>query len=121
MAAALCPAGPRRRLLRLQLATLLGTLLLAPAWALDTQPLLELNHADRAELESLPGIGPQLAARLLAERERAPFRDWLELLHRVRGLGPALARRLSQAGLRVNGMAYAARNDEVRPVPGSLP
>ncbi|MFN5049121.1 ComEA family DNA-binding protein [Roseateles sp.] len=83
--------------------------LLHPALGAQAQsPLLELNQADRAELESLPGIGPQLAERLLAERARALFNDWPDLLRRVRGLGPSLARRLSGAGLRINGHAYEA-------------
>lgn len=94
---------PRRR--RCFLAALL---LLAPLCAGAQSPLLELNRADRAELESLPGVGPQLAGRLLAERARSPFADWSDLLRRVRGLGPRLARRLSEAGLRVDGRAYEA-------------
>lgn len=92
---------PRRRWLRL------AALLLSPLSLQAQAAPLELNRADRAELESLPGIGPQLAERLLAERARAPFANWPELLRRVRGLGPRLARRLSGAGLRVNGQAYA--------------
>ncbi|QPF73659.1 helix-hairpin-helix domain-containing protein [Roseateles sp. DAIF2] len=79
--------------------------LLAPGWLWAQPHLLELNQADRAELESLPGIGPQLAERLLAARAQGPFADWAELRRRVRGIGPALARRLSDAGLRVRGRA----------------
>lgn len=99
----------RRHCLRcLHRALLPLGLLLLPLGAQAQSPLLELNQADRAELESLPGIGPQLAERLLAERARAPFNDWPDLLRRVRGLGPSLARRLSGAGLRINGQAYEA-------------
>lgn len=100
MTARATPLARRRRLLLAALLLPLG----APAQS----PLLELNQADRAELESLPGIGPQLAERLLAERAQSPFRDWPDLLRRVRGLGPRLAHRLSQAGLRVNGQAHEA-------------
>ncbi len=67
---------------------------------------LELNRASRAELESLPGIGPALADRLLAERERRAFSDWVDLRQRVKGLGAATARALSAQGLRVQGQAY---------------
>jgi competence protein ComEA len=66
---------------------------------------LELNTASRAELESLPGIGPELASRLLAARAQAPFADWAELRRRVHGIGEASARRLSAHGLRVQGQA----------------
>lgn len=52
------------------------------------------NTATAAELERLPGIGPSLAARIVEERERAPFRV-LEDLIRVRGIGAALATRLA--------------------------
>ena len=83
----------------------------APACA---QAGLEANTATRAELESLPGLGPALVQRLLAAR---PFADWADLLERVRGLGAASAEKLSGAGLRVAGAAYAparpSRRDEV--------
>jgi len=48
---------------------------------------LDLNRANAASLESLPGIGPVRAAAIVAERERRPF-DSLEALTRVHGIGP---------------------------------
>ena len=75
----------------------------APAWAARAEMPLEANTATRAELESLPGLGPALVQRLLAAR---PFADWADLLKRVQGLGAASARKLSAAGLRVAGAAY---------------
>ncbi|MCV2357943.1 helix-hairpin-helix domain-containing protein [Paucibacter sp. TC2R-5] len=68
--------------------------------------LLEANEASRAELESLPGLGPGLVEKLLNARALALFSDWADLLHRVRGIGPAKASKLSALGLRVNGTAY---------------
>ncbi len=57
-------------------------------------PLLDLNTAQAADLERLPGIGPRLARRIVEERERAgPFRAPREL-HRVRGLGPRMVEAL---------------------------
>jgi competence ComEA-like helix-hairpin-helix protein len=48
---------------------------------------LELNLAEAAELRQLPGIGPVLAGRIIAERERAgPFRS-VDELARIPGLG----------------------------------
>lgn len=46
---------------------------------------VSLNHASRAELESLPRVGPTLAARIEAGR---PYRS-LDELDRVKGVGPA--------------------------------
>lgn len=70
--------------------------------------LFELNHASRAELESLPGLGPQKVEAILSERLRAPFDDWASLRRRVKGLGPKLLQKISDGGLRVNGRAYAS-------------
>ena len=68
---------------------------------------VELNTASQAELESLTGVGPTLSDALLAERQRAgPFADWRSLVRRVKGLGPARARQLSAAGLRVAGQPW---------------
>ena len=75
-----------------------------PAWA---QATVEANTATRAELESLPGLGPALVQRLLAAR---PFQGWADLMHRVPGVKAAVARRLSNAGLRVGGTAFAPVN-----------
>ncbi|HET7863085.1 MAG TPA: DUF655 domain-containing protein [Burkholderiaceae bacterium] len=66
----------------------------------------DVNHASQAELESLPGIGPAASGRILEERQKRPFKDWADLIGRVKGLGPASAARLSAAGLTVDGMGY---------------
>ena len=61
---------------------------------------VDVNTATRAQLESLPGLGPALVQRLLAAR---PFTGWPDLTGRVPGIKAAMARRLSAAGLRVAG------------------
>ncbi|HEX7118245.1 MAG TPA: helix-hairpin-helix domain-containing protein [Longimicrobiales bacterium] len=56
--------------------------------------VLDLNRATAAELESLPGLGPALAARIVAYRDSVgAFADVAELV-RVRGIGPATLERL---------------------------
>ena len=56
---------------------------------------LDLNRATPAELERLPGIGPELARRILEARAaRGSFRSPEELLE-VRGIGPAMLERLA--------------------------
>ena len=48
---------------------------------------VNLNTAGPEQLESLPGIGPDLAQSIVAERERSgPFRIHEELI-RVKGIG----------------------------------
>jgi competence protein ComEA len=68
---------------------------------------VEVNRASQAELEMVRGIGPQLSERLLQARAAGPFRDWADLVARVPGLGPHTARRLSAAGLRLEGQPLA--------------
>lgn len=55
---------------------------------------LDINRADAEGLRLLPGIGPSLSARILAERRaHGPFGS-VEALTRVRGIGPASVARL---------------------------
>ena len=56
-------------------------------------PPVDVNRADAARLETLPGIGPALAARIIEARRRAPFRS-VQDLQRVRGIGAATVARL---------------------------
>lgn len=72
---------------------------------------VEVNTATRARLEALPGLGPALVQRLLAER---PFADWADLMRRVPGVKAGTARRLSAAGLRVAGQPWSAAGSEAR-------
>lgn len=44
--------------------------------------LVDLNHADEAALDSLPGIGPVTAAKIIGARENAPFASLDELVTR---------------------------------------
>jgi competence protein ComEA len=67
---------------------------------------LEINQATAAELDSIRGIGPGLSTPILAERSKAPFQGWADLLARVKGIGPVTAARFSAQGLMVDGAAY---------------
>ena len=65
--------------------------------AATTRPsnaVIDLNRATARELDELPGVGPVLAGRIIAHRERhGRFRHPEELLA-VRGIGPRLFARL---------------------------
>ncbi len=52
---------------------------------------LNLNAASQSQLEALPGIGPAMAARLIAAR---PYRTLADL-DAVRGVGPVLMGKLT--------------------------
>lgn len=65
-------------------------------WPAEEDHRTDLNAADVAELVRLPGVGPVLAERIVAEREaRGPFAS-VEELARVPGLGPARVRALAR-------------------------
>ena len=67
----------------------------APASA-PANPVLNVNRATAVELERLPGIGPALARRIVADREaRGPFATVPDL-DRVSGIGPAMVARLGK-------------------------
>ena len=58
---------------------------------------LDLNRASADELESLPGVGPKMAARILAERaKRGRFKSAKDL-GRVKGIGPKTLAKLLPA------------------------
>ena len=69
---------------------------------------LEVNTANEAELDSVRGLGPSSTERILTARERGPFTNWADLMQRVKGIKPATATRLSDAGLTVAGQPFTA-------------
>jgi competence protein ComEA len=50
---------------------------------------IDPNSADARALQRLPRVGPALAARIVAERDKAPFTSAADLT-RVSGIGPAM-------------------------------
>jgi len=56
---------------------------------------VDLDRASAAELTVLPGIGPRLAERIVADRADHGAFATVDDLARVRGIGPALVRRIA--------------------------
>ena len=81
---------------------------------------VDLDIAGVDQLDRLPGIGPTLAARIVADRAaRGPFGS-LAGLQRVNGIGPALAARLQpyvtfSLPSRPNDAEHSARQGTRRP------
>lgn len=78
-------------------STLLLTLLCAAA----AHAGVDVNTATEAELDGIKGIGPRTTALIMEERNRSPFKNWQDLMARVKGIKPASASRLSSNGLTV--------------------
>lgn len=56
--------------------------------ALTVGQLLDLNRVGEADLALVPGLGAEVAARLVAARPDGGFSTWAEV-DRVEGIGPA--------------------------------
>ena len=67
---------------------------------------VEINQASEADLDGIKGLGPATTRLILAERQKAEFKSWADLISRVKGLGENSAAKLSEAGLSVNGVSY---------------
>ena len=60
---------------------------------------VEINTATDEQLQSLRGIGPAMAGRIIAERARAPFNSLADFDERVKGVGTITLRRWVTDGL----------------------
>ena len=67
---------------------------------------VDANKATQAELESVKGIGPSISGKILDERKKANFKDWSDLVERVKGVGDGNAAKFSTEGLTVNGQGF---------------
>lgn len=84
---------------------IVATLLAILAFACHAASV-DVNNATQAELESVKGIGPAIAERILDERHKGPFKDWQDLIDRVKGIRGSSAAKYSAEGLTVNGASY---------------
>ena len=59
-----------------------------------TQGSLDINRATAKDFERLPGIGPQISARIVAYREQNGAFKSIDDITKVRGIGPKTLERL---------------------------
>ena len=84
-----------------RLLAVLFALIAATAFA-----AVDVNKATQAELDSIKGIGPAIATKILDERKKGNFKDWPDLVNRVSGVGDGNAAKFSTEGLTVNGQGF---------------
>lgn len=94
------------------LKNILATLLACCAAAAFAN--VEINTANRAELEAVKGLGVHAVEKIIDERAKGSFKDWNDLTQRVGGIKNASAARLSSAGLTVNGESLQAAPSSAR-------
>lgn len=78
----------------------------ALTFSVAAQSAVEANKATQAELETVKGIGPGMSGKILDERKSGAFKDWPDMVARVKGVGPGNATKFSADGLTVNGAAF---------------
>ncbi len=66
----------------------------------------DINKATQAELESIKGIGPSMSTRILEERKKSAFKNWDDVMSRVKGVKERSAAKFSADGLTVNGEGF---------------
>jgi competence protein ComEA len=67
---------------------------------------VDVNKATAADLDGIKGIGPGISAKILDERKKGNFKDWNDLVERVKGIGEGNAAKFSAEGMTVNGAAF---------------
>ena len=81
----------------------IGAMLFAVAsWA-----AVDVNKATDAELDAIKGVGPAMSRRITDARKQAAFKDWPDLMSRVKGVKEKKAAKLSAEGLTVNGAPFS--------------
>lgn len=67
---------------------------------------VDVNKASEADLDGIKGIGPATTRSILSERKKSEFKNWEDLMTRVKGIGESRAQKLSANGLTVSGTPY---------------
>ncbi len=73
---------------------------------------VDVNKASAADLDGLSGVGPATTQLILNERKKGEFKNWDDLMKRVKGIGESRASKLSEAGLTVGGASYSKAKEK---------
>jgi competence protein ComEA len=79
---------------------------MAMLFAVASWAAVDVNKASDAELDGLKGVGPSLSKRIVEARKQSAFKDWPDLMSRVKGVKEKKAAKLSAEGLTVNGESF---------------
>lgn len=96
-----------------KLIAILFTIYAAAAFAADA------NKASEAELTAIKGIGPVTATRIVEARKQGNFKNWNDLIDRVKGIAPTSANKFSEAGLTINGQPFKEVPPPASPKPAT--
>jgi competence protein ComEA len=78
----------------------------AMLFAVASFAAVDVNKGTEAELDGLKGVGPAMSKRIIDARKQGEFKDWPDLMQRVKGVKEKKAEKLSAEGLTVNGQAF---------------
>jgi competence protein ComEA len=81
---------------------------------------VDANKASQADLEAIKGIGPVISTLIITERKKGDYKDWNDLVTRVKGVGDRSAAKFSEGGLTVNGQAYAGAPEKAAPAKATV-
>ena len=85
--------------------------LAAMVFAVASFAAVDANKGTAAELDGLKGVGPAMSKRIIDARTTSQFKDWPDLMSRVKGVKSKTATKLSNEGLTINGEAFKGAVD----------
>jgi len=93
----------------------------ALVWATASGAAVDVNKANAADLDGIKGIGPSMSGKILDERKKSPFKDWADMISRVKGIGDKKANLFSAEGLTVNGNGFNTKGPAAKSTPEKPP
>ena len=87
----------------------------AMLFAVASWAAVDANKASDAELDALKGVGPAMSKRIIEARKQSEFKDWPDMMSRVKGLKEKAAAKLSAEGLTVNGQSFDGAGPAAKP------